>query len=966
MQRLGRMQTLPFLLQSPCHSSPRSRATGLSCVDPAIRIIRLLQMPLLAAVMVMAGARAQAATLTFDADPLTAGLQEDGGPFQWVSGGEVFWNGSANVTAGLGDVAQFGNGGQLSSSAVISLSSQSLEGLRFEAVSGNGYSLVGLGVGQALTLGSSGLVVNAGAQAVNLGDASLSLVLGSAQTWTHKPGNGALLTVNGSVDNQGHLLTFTSDASSAVTLNGVMTGSGGLTKGAGLNEVSLTNVGNSFTGALTILQGTLTVASLADSGVGCNGTGAIHLGSGSTSGMLNYTGVGAVLTRAVDLAGTTGGAILSQSGTGVLQFLGDLTFAVSSTSAKTLTLQGSSAGRGEFAGVIRDNPGGGVTQVVKSGSGTWTLSGNNSYTGGTRIETGGTLNLNSASALGTSSLTFGGSATLDNTTGAPITLAAGNAILLNAGSLTFNGSNDLSFGSGVLMISGANRTVTTSAGTLTVGSVNANAASRTLTKSGAGTLVISGAAGADFQGGVTVSAGRLRLEHATAAGTGAITLSNTSAELEIGGSFAVANSLVIGAAGLTKTLSLGHGFSAIYAGSLTIQETHPGDFRVVVGAGDTLTLSGNISGVGQLVLQRRGAGDGGTVVLSGSNTHQGGTQVSEEMMLRLLSANALGAGSTVNLDGTGARLELGNGVNMDSSTPLIVGSFGGPKVLAMAPGTGSAVFGGDVSITDETVGDFSVFVSSGQALTLSGVISDTDSGGLAKQGEGLLLLAASNTYTGPTVVSSGALQVGSQGTGTTGTGDVLLQGGRLQGTGVILASTFVAAPGTSVHVGDSAAASDIGTLLFSPVLGSGSWDFQAGSSVFLGLAPGLPANADTMRFSGTGASVLNLLGELTVGPAAITPAGPETFQLLDWSGLAVQPVFAARFQSGSYGGLLAGNGDDNLGFNLPDVSGSGYLWDIHSFAVNGSIALVAVPEPSRIMMIMTALACLRLRRCRSE
>ena len=939
---------------------------GLSCVDPAIRFIRLLRMPLLVVCLGIAGARAQAATVTFDADPLTSGLQEDGGSFQWLSGGAVFWNGTANVTAGLGDVAQFGNGGLLSSSAVISLSSQSVGGLRFEAVSGSGYNLVGLGVGQTLTLGSAGLVVNAGAQAVNLGDASLSVVLGSAQTWTHKPGNGAQLTVNGSVDNQGHLLTLTSDSSSPVTINGVMTGSGGLTKGAGQNEVSLTNAGNSFTGALTILQGTLTVASLADSGVGCNGTGAIHLGSGSISGMLNYSGAGAVLTRAVDLAGTTGGAILSQSGTGLLKFLGDLTFAVSSTSAKTLTLQGGSAGGGEFAGVIRDNPGGGVTQVVKSGLGTWTLSGNNSYTGGTRIESGGTLNLNSASALGTSSLSFGGSATLDNTSGAPITLAAGNGILLNAGSLTFKGSNDLSFGSGGLMISGANRTVTTLAGTLKVGSVNANSISRTLTKNGAGTFVITGAAGADFQGGVTVSAGRLRLEHAVAAGTGVITLSNTSAELEIGGSFTVANSLMISAVGLTKTLSLGHGFSATYAGSLTIQETNSGDFRVVVGAGDTLTLSGSISGVGQLVLQRRGAGDGGTVVLSGSNTHEGGTQVREEMTLRVLSANALGAGSSVNLDGTGARLELGNGVNVDSSTPLIIGGFGGRKVLAMAPGTGSAVFGGDVSITDETVGDFAVFVSSGQSLTLSGVISDTDKGGLAKQGEGLLLLAASNIYTGPTVVSSGTLQVGSQGTGTTGTGDVLLQGGRLQGTGVILGSTFAAAAGTTIHVGDSAAVSDIGTLLFSPVSGSGSWDFQAGSLVVLGLAPGQPANANTLRFSGTGVSLLNFLAELTVGPAAITPAGPETFQLLDWSGLAVQPVFAARFQSGSYGGLLAGNGDDNLGFNLPDVSGSGFLWDISSFALNGSIALVAVPEPSRVMMIMTALACLRLRRFRPE
>lgn len=812
------------LLKEAVRPSPGSIAFILECLSVACLIW---------------GPQAKAATLTFDADPLTSDVQESGGTFPWLSGGAVFWNGSANVAVGTGDVAQFGNGGLLSSPAVISTASQSVEGLRFETVSGNGYSLAGLAAGQVLTLGSSGLVVNTGAQAVSLGDASLSLALGAAQTWAHKPGNGALLTVNGSVDNQGHLLTFTSDSSSPVTLNGVITGSGGLTKGAGLNEVSLTNAGNSFTGALVIMQGTLTVASLADSGVGSNGTGAIHLGSGSTSGMLNHVGADAVLTRAFDLAGTTGGAILSQSGIGLLKLLGDLTFAVSSTSAKTLTLQGGSAGTGEFAGVICDNPGGGVTQVVKSGSGTWTLSGNNSYTGGTRIESGGTLNLNSASALGTSSLTFGGSATLDNTSGEPITLAAGNGILLNAGSLTFKGSNDLSFGSGGLLISGANRTVTTLAGTLTVGSVNANSISRTLTKNGAGTLVITGAAGADFQGGVTVGAGRLRLEHAVAAGTGVISLSNTSAELEIGGSFAVDNPLVIGNTGASKSLRLSAGLSAVYTGGVTIQETTPGDFGVAVGDAGRLTLSGRVSGSGAAGLTKLGAGD--------------------------------------------------------------------------------------------------------------------------------LVMAGTNDYTGPTLIDGGSLQVGSGGVGSTGTGQVSLNEGALLGSGAVQGAAFTAAAGTTVHVGDTPAVADIGTLLFAPVSGGGTFDFKAGSSVVLGLAPGQPDNADTLSFSGTGANVLNFQAGLTVeGPASWTPTAAETFQLLDWSGLSGQPAFDARFQSGSYGGPLAGNGDDNQGFHFPDVADSGFLWDISSFTLNGSIALVAVPEASKIMMSTSALACLWLRRRRSE
>jgi autotransporter-associated beta strand protein len=780
-----------------------------------------------------------AATVVFDADLLTTDVQENGGTFQWESGAAVFWNGSANVAAGVNDVAQMGNGGSLSSVAVVSVGSQLVEGLKFGGNVANGYSLTGLGMGQVLTLGSAGLVVNAGAQAVNLGDAGLSLALAAPQTWMNNPGNGSALMIHASVNNLGHSLTLAGDSISPIVINGAISGAGGLSKGAGLNELTLAGAANSFTGSLSILQGTLTAASLADSGVGCNGTGSIHLGSGSNTGTLNYAGTGAVLSRPVDLAGTTGGGTLSHSGTGLLRFLGDLTFAVSSTSAKTLTLQGGTSGVGEFAGVIRDNPGGGVTQVVKSGSGTWTLSGNNSHTGGTRIESGGTLNLNSASALGASSLTFAGNATLDNTSGAPITLAAGNSVILNSGSLTFKGSNDLSFGSGGLMISGANRTVTTQAGTLTLGSVNANSTSRSLTKSGPGMLVITGAAGADFQGGVTVSAGRLRLEDALAAGTGTITLSNTSAELEIGGSFTVVNALVIGSTGSMKSLRLSGGFSAAYAGGMTVQETTPGDFGVAVGDAGRLTLSGRVSGSGGAGLTKLGAGD--------------------------------------------------------------------------------------------------------------------------------LVMAGHNDYTGPTLISGGSLQVGSGGVGRTGTGNVSLNEGALRGSGTLQGTAFTAAAGTTVHAGDTTAAADIGTLLFAPVSGAGTFDFKAGSSVILGIAPGQPDNADTLSFSGTGTNVLNFQAGLTVvGPASWTPTAPETFQLLDWSGLAGQPAFEARFQSGSYGGLLAGNGDDNLGFNLPDVSGSGFHWDISGFSLNGSIALVAVPEPSRGTMIMAALAFLRLRRRRSE
>ncbi|MFN0076932.1 MAG: PEP-CTERM sorting domain-containing protein [Prosthecobacter sp.] len=90
-----------------------------------------------------------------------------------------------------------------------------------------------------------------------------------------------------------------------------------------------------------------------------------------------------------------------------------------------------------------------------------------------------------------------------------------------------------------------------------------------------------------------------------------------------------------------------------------------------------------------------------------------------------------------------------------------------------------------------------------------------------------------------------------------------------------------------------------------------------------------------------------------------------TFNLLDWANLTTT-TFASRFSAGSYGGYLLGNGDDNLGFDLPDISSSGYGWDISNFITNGTIATVVVPEPSRALLLMFGLAGFVTRRHRDQ
>jgi len=123
---------------------------------------------------------------------------------------------------------------------------------------------------------------------------------------------------------------------------------------------------NSYTGATTVGAGTLSVSTVgvtgSNSNVGTNGT--IHLGATTTAGTLKYTGTGETSDKVLNLAGTTAGGTIDQSGTGLLRFTNNLT--ATGAGAKTLTLQGSTAGTGEIAGTIVNSSS--ATSVTKAGT----------------------------------------------------------------------------------------------------------------------------------------------------------------------------------------------------------------------------------------------------------------------------------------------------------------------------------------------------------------------------------------------------------------------------------------------------------------------------------------------------------------------------------------------------------------------------------------------------------------------
>ncbi len=198
-------------------------------------------------------------------------------------------------------------------------------------------------------------------------------------------------------------------------------------------------------------------------------TYSIVLGNATAAGTLEYTGAASSSTnRTTVLSGN--GTISTGSAAGTLTFTGGIT--ALNAGAKTLTLAGSNAGANAISGIIGN--GAGALALAKSGSGSWTISGNNTYTGSTTVSSG-TLIVSGGGTLNTTSdITVLTGATLTNDTATALT----PALALGEGS-ALSGTGNF------------NPTAMTLTGNLADGFTPVTAGS-TLTKAGALTFTLSG------------------------------------------------------------------------------------------------------------------------------------------------------------------------------------------------------------------------------------------------------------------------------------------------------------------------------------------------------------------------------------------------------------------------------------------------------------------------------------------
>lgn len=334
---------------------------------------------------------------------------------------------------------------------------------------------------------------------------------------------------------------------------------------------------------------------------------------------------------------------------------------------------------------------------------------------------GGTATLN----LGTVTAQPGGTLLLPNATGTTVvTVANANTNnILGPWALLASGSYATVGAGGV--IGAATMTPATFATGMVSGTENYAVAA-------AGTLAASGSANVFFMtNAVTLSLGANNLTLNGFSGVGG-TINATTGRLIIGDS----GQLVIGSTPTYPNLTV--------SAPIVDSGTTPG--RLVFG-GNCASQDGY-----------------GNAILSGSNSHSGGTFLSSQAMrLRLGHANALGTG-TFTIGGIQPMLSSNiNGLTLANNAQVWNADFRFWDANSLNTGTGTMSLGATTTPT----GRRAVGVEGAGYFTVAGTIVDGSDPlwpvtGLRKTGTGVLVLSGSNAYTGSTLVSAGALIFGRQ------------------------------------------------------------------------------------------------------------------------------------------------------------------------------------------------------------
>jgi autotransporter-associated beta strand protein len=325
----------------------------------------------------------------------------------------------------------------------------------------------------------------------------------------------------------------------------------------------------------------------------------------TTDGGVNGTGVLTIASGAIGVSGIATNVTIANN----------VSFGAANNREAVITVGIVAGGAGSltFSGAISTSGG-----LTKSGGGNLILTASNTYTGPTSIYGSGgngTLTISSDSNLGT-----------------PPANPTPDSIRMNGGNLNVTANATLSANRGLTLF--GNGTITTSNTVVYNGAITDNGTGKTLTKSGAGTLILGGAGSSIgsvsiLNGAVLLGANNalganvnLQLGSTTAANVKVLDLANATAPTAafsqtvsnlstIASDTSLGNDIITNsfAAGPVVTFTVNNAAANTFGGNVS------GKLNLTKSNIGTLTLSGSNSYTGLTTV------NSGTLVLTGSNAH---------------------------------------------------------------------------------------------------------------------------------------------------------------------------------------------------------------------------------------------------------------------------------------------------------------------------------------------------------
>jgi hypothetical protein len=437
----------------------------------------------------------------------------------------------------------------------------------------------------------------------------------------------------------------------------------------------------------------------------------------------------------------------------------------------------------------------------------------------------------------------------------------------------------------------------------------------TETVNNGGTLRLGGSGGDQIQDGASVvvnSGGTFDVAglsetinaltlNGTGVGGAALTNSSASAAtLTLNNASPILSNFTIG---LNGNLTLAGSGALSNSAAITATKTGAGTLTLTAGTADNVNLLLAVSN-GTVVLNKASSStvhavgalsvyNGGTVQLSGS----GGYQIYQG------ATPAINSGGVLDLNGQSQ--------TFTGAGPTISGAGGGSGVLMnSSSGTPSTLTSAVVLGASSTVGGAG-------SLTISGAVSDGGNGyALTKAGSGTLTLQGVNTYTGNTVISAGALALGSGGAISNSANLVLSAGATLDVSAIatfnLSSSTTLKAAGTGAAPGSTAATLKGGTavnLNSQPLL----LTFTPGAFTGDTTHPALLVSNASLTLNNNAITVTNAGGSgLGAGVYRLVQVGNGTGGTISGAPNASVTVAGSGLLAGNTATLAVANGDINL------------------------------------------------------